>query len=239
MSQEEIQDNEEQIEYIEQEETSGPSKGKLFVDGIKNWINTQNKTAVYTITGIFVVVLGYAGYKYLYKAPLEKEGQEAIFKVQQSFGMDSFAMVIKDAPKLADKYSGTDAGNLCNFYLGVSYLKTGDYKKAIEYLEDVKFNDALANIGSIGLLGDAHVEDKNLEEGLKYYLKAHKKAKSIKDETDAIRFGFKAAKVYKKQNDWKNVLSLYESLKEDYRDNVEMLQIDKYIAEAKAHLDMY
>jgi tetratricopeptide (TPR) repeat protein len=239
MSQEEIQDNEEQVEYIEQEETSGPSKGKLFVDGIKNWINTQNKTVVYAVTGIFVVVLGFGAYQYLYKAPLEKEGQEAIFKVQQYFGLDSFSLVIKEAPALADKYSGTDAGNLCNYYLGVSYLKTGNYKKSIEYLEDVKFKDVLTNVGSIGLLGDAHVEDKNLEEGLKYYLKAYKKAKSIKDETDAIRFGFKAARVYKKQNDWKNVLALYESMKADYKENIEMLQIDKYIAEAKAHLDMY
>jgi hypothetical protein len=31
-------------------------------------------------------------------------------------------------------YSGTDAGNLANYYAGMAYLNTGKYAEAIDYL---------------------------------------------------------------------------------------------------------
>jgi TolA-binding protein len=36
--------------------------------------------------------------------------------------------------KIADEYSGTDAGNLANYYAGMAYLNTGKYNEAIDYL---------------------------------------------------------------------------------------------------------
>lgn len=184
MSNNEIIENE--VEYVEQAGgDNSPSGLGLFVDKIKSWLNTQNKTLVYGISAIIVALLGYIGYQFLYQMPREKEASSAIYKTQELFDMDSFRMVLVDAPKLADKFSGTKGGNLAAYYAGASYLYTGDYKKAVEFLDKVSFNDQVMQYQVIGLLGDAQVENKDLDAGLKSYLKA---AKSAENEFSTIWF---------------------------------------------------
>ena len=237
MSNNEIIENEEQTEYVEQEEgNEGPSGLSLFVDKIKIWLNKQNKALVFGVTAVIIGLIGYISYQYLYKLPREKEGLSAIYKTQELFDVDSFSLVLKDAPKLADKYSGTKAGNLANYMAGVSYLYTNNFKKAIEYLEDVSFDDQVMKYQVIGLLGDAHVENKNLEEGLKCYLKA---AKGAENEFSAVWWYKKAARVHEKKNEWKAALDIYEKLKKDYSENEGVIDIDKYIARAQAKTDTY
>jgi hypothetical protein len=43
--------------------------------------------------------------------------------------------------KNRDEYSGTDAGNLANYYAGIAYLNTGKYTEAIDYLSKFKSDD--------------------------------------------------------------------------------------------------
>jgi predicted negative regulator of RcsB-dependent stress response len=235
MSNNEIIENE--TEYVEQ--TSGdksPSGLGLFVDKIKSWLNTQNKALVYGISAVILALVAYMAYQFLYQMPREKEGLSAIYKTQELFDVDSFSLVLKDAPKLADKFSGTKAGDLASYYAGASYLYTGDYKKAIEYLEQVGFNDQVMKYQAIGLLGDAQVENKDLDAGLKNYLKA---AKGAENEFSKIWFYKKAARVYEKKNEWKEALDIYENLKKDYSENDGIQEIEKFIARAKAKIDQY
>jgi len=236
MSNNEIIENE--AEYLEQAggDNNSPSGLGLFVDKIKTWLNTQNKALVYGISALIVVVLGYIGYQFLYQMPREKEGLTAIYKTQELFDMDSFSLVLKDAPKLADKFSGTKAGNLASYYAGASYLYTGDYKKAVEYLDKVSFNDKVMQYQVTGLLGDAQVETKDLDAGLKNYLKA---AKNAENEFSAVWFYKKAARVYEKKNEWTEALDIYEKLKKEYSENDGVQEIEKYIARAKAKCDQY
>ena len=235
MSNNEIIENE--AEYVEQAGgDNSPSGLGLFVDKIKSWLNTQNKTLVYGIGALVIGVLGYIGYQFLYQMPREKEGLTAIYKTQELFDVDSFRLVLKDAPKLADKFSGTKAGNLASYYAGASYLYTGDYKNAVVYLEKVSFDDKVMQYQAIGLLGDAQVENKDLDAGLKNYLKA---AKNAENEFTTVWFYKKAARVYEKKNEWKEALDVYEKLKKEYSENDGVQEIEKYIARAKAKCDQY
>jgi predicted negative regulator of RcsB-dependent stress response len=237
MSDNEIIENEEQEEYIEQEETeSGPSSFSLFVDGIKKWLNSQNKALVYGVTVAIVAVIGFLSYQYFYKMPLEKEALGAIFITQENFDNDSFALVVKDAPKLAKKYSGTKSGELASYMAGASYLNLGDYNKAIEYLKDVDFDDQIMKYQATGLLGDAYIENKNLDEGLKNYVKA---AKNAKTDFSKVWWYKKGARIYERKGDWKNALEIYEKLKKDHKDVEGTQDIDKYLTRAKAKLGEY
>jgi hypothetical protein len=47
--------------------------------------------------------------------------------------------------KIADEYSGTDAGNLAN-YAGIAYLNTGKYTEAIDYLSKFKSDDIVLSL---------------------------------------------------------------------------------------------
>lgn len=230
--------NEEQLqEIIEQEESpKGPSAASLFADKVKNWLNGQNKTVLFGVVGVFVLAIAIFGYQYLYKLPLEKKGLVAIYKTQTLFDVDSFKQVTKMAPKLAEEYSGTKAGNLAAYMAGASFLYTGDYKKAIEYLEDATFEDQIMSVQVIGLLGDAYVENKDLDKGLSYYEKA---AKQSKTDFSAVWWYKKAARVCEKKNEWQSALDIYLLLKKDYKESDAIVDIDKYIGRAEAQLGGY
>lgn len=237
MKDQDIDNNNEELELDnEQTEESGPSKVSLFIDGIKDWINTQNKTVVYGVSTIFIAAIGIFSYQYFYKMPKEKAGIAAIFETEEDFVNDSFNLVLKTAPKLADEYSGTKAGNMAAYMAGCSYLYTGNPKKAIEYLEDVSFSDRILKPQSIGLLGDAHIENGDLESGLKQYLKA---IKASKNEFSTIWWSKKAARVYEKQENWKKSLEIYQNLESNFKDNEELVDLPKLLARAKAKLGEY
>lgn len=227
--------NEEQLkEIVEQEESpKGPSSVSLLTDRIKNWLNSQNKTVIFGVAGLIILTLAIFGYQYLYKMPREKKGLAAIYKAQALFDVDSFKQVTKMAPKLADDFSGTKAGNLAAYMAGASFMNLGDYKKAIEYLEDASFDDKIMSVQVIGLLGDAYVENNELDKGLSQYEKAAKKSKT---EFSAIWWYKKAARVHEKKNEWQDALDIYKLLKKEYKDVDAILDIDRYIGRAQAQL---
>jgi hypothetical protein len=61
--------------------------------------------------------------------------------------------------KIADEYSGTDAGNLANYYAGMAYLNTGKYNEAIDYLNKFKSDDIV--LSGLATVGDAYAENNN------------------------------------------------------------------------------
>ncbi len=238
MSNNDLNDNtEEQLEYTEQEETSrAPSGMSLFADKVKRWLNSQNKALTYGLGAIILLVTGYLCYLYFYQNPREKEATSAIYKMEALYDVDSFKLVLKDAPKLADKYSGTKGGELAAYMAGTAYLYTGDFKNAIKYLEEVDFKDHVMKIQVIGVLGDAYIESKDLEAGLKHYLKA---AKGAKTDFAAVWWYKKAARVYEKKNEWKKALELYEIIKKDHREDDGAIEVDKFIERCRAKIGEY
>ena len=67
---------------------------------------------------------------------------------------------------IADSFSGTDAGNLANYYAGVSYLQMKKYDKAIEHLSKFDSDDELLGPVSIGAIGDAFADINQSEDAL-------------------------------------------------------------------------
>jgi beta-phosphoglucomutase-like phosphatase (HAD superfamily) len=82
----------------------------------------------------------------------------------------------------------------------------------------------------------SYIENKDLEAGLKYYLKA---ISASQNEFSKLWWSKKAARVYEKKNEWNNALDIYTSLKEEFPESDELMEIEKYIARAKAKTDNY
>ena len=234
MSNNDIIDQE--LDNTTEQEQNNPSQGNAILDQFKQWLNQQNKPLVYAVAAMLIISIVYFGYQYLYKLPKEKEGLEAIYQTQALFDVDSFRLVVKTAPKLADQYSGTKAGNIAAYMAGASYLRLSDYKKAITYLEQCSFEDHVMKYQAIGLLGDAYIEDKNLDKGLDLYLKASKGADI---EFSKVQWALKAATVYEKKNEWQAALDIYLDLKKNYKENDAVQEMDKFIGRAKAKLGEY
>jgi hypothetical protein len=234
MSNNDIIDQE--LDNTTEQEQNNPSQGNAILDQFKQWLNQQNKPLVYAVAAMLILSIVYFSYQYLYKIPREKEGLEAIYQTQGHFDTDSFRLVVKTAPKLADQYNGTRAGNLAAYMAGASYLRLSDYKKAITYLEQCSFEDHVMKYQAIGLLGDAYIEDKNLDKGLDLYLKASKGADI---EFSKVQWALKAATVYEKKNEWQAALDIYFDLKKNYKENDAVQEMDKFIGRAKAKLGEY
>ncbi|MBL4649205.1 MAG: tetratricopeptide repeat protein [Aureispira sp.] len=124
----------------------------------------------------------------------ENAFQEDIFRAQQYFSQDSFALALfgrKDSgfnektflgfEAIAVKYMKTPMANITHYYAGVCFFKIGDYINALTHLSKFKTKDATLQAVAYGLTGDVYLEQGKFKDALSYYEKAsnYTKSKSI------------------------------------------------------------
>ena len=122
------------------------------------------------------------------------------------------------------------SGNLAHYYLGIAYLRKGEFEKSIEQLKSFSSDDIIVAPIAIGAIGDDYVELNKVEEGINYYLKA---AKQSNNKFTAPIYLKKAGLAYESLNKFKEAVGVYEKIKSDYPKSTEGQDIDKYIARAK------
>lgn len=198
-----------------------------------SFLEKNQNLLVGIITAIVVLIGAYMAYSFLYQKPLEKEASASMFQAQVQFERDSFALALTNPGggymgflDIADEYSSTDAGNLANYYAGISYLHLGEYDAAIEFLKDFSPVGDVTPIMKQGALGDAYSEKENYEKALSYY----SEAVSYKNEYLTPYYLFKKGML--EMNLEKNEASYntFTKLKEEYPNSEFASNVDKYIA---------
>ena len=95
------------------------------LDRLQNWYEENGKMVNIAIIAILALVLLLIGYTNVYKPKREAAAQDAIFKAQHWFDQDSIAKALNDPSngflEVANSFGGTKAGNLANYYAGLSY----------------------------------------------------------------------------------------------------------------------
>lgn len=200
----------------------------------------NNKNPLLIGTAILLgVVLAFYGYKKMYADPLEAEAQEEIFMAQKFLEQDSLNLALNGQGNymgfldIADEYSGTDAGELANYYAGICYLNLGQFESAIEYLDKFSSNDQVLSVIAVGAIGDAFLELDQPDEALEYYTKA---TKVNSNEFAVPIYLMKAAQTAEIMDDFKSALKFYMRLKTDFPKSSEAADIDKNIAYAETKL---
>ena len=193
-------------------------------------------TGVGIIIGLIAVVIGYQN---LYLAPLEKEAQADMYMAELYFQKDSFNLALNGDGQylgfvdIADEYSSTKAGKLANYYAGLSYLNSGDFESAIEYLEDFSSDDIILSSLALGCIGDAYMELSDTDNALSYY----EDASSYSDnEFTTPRYMIKQALIHESNGDFEDALELYKEIEENYKTSREGNGIEKYISRAENSL---
>lgn len=188
------------------------------------------------LIAVAAVIAGYMGFKMWYLEPKEQEAQAAIFKAQQWFEQDSFALALNGAGEtqgfeaIASEFGLTKAGNLAHYYAGICNMKLGNFDAAVDHLKSFSTDNALLAPLSEGLKGDAYSELGDYGKAAKQYLKA---AGLTKNKLTAPIYLKKAGLVLEEQKEFNDAVSAYEKIKKDYSDSQEAQDIDKYIARAK------
>ena len=116
----------------EQKHTNDPLNVDEALSTSEAFLIKNKNVLLGAVVALVVIVGGFLGYKHFISEPNELKASEAIFKGEQYFGADNFEVALKGDSlgyagfvKLADEFSGTDAGNLANAYAGLCYAQLG------------------------------------------------------------------------------------------------------------------
>jgi tetratricopeptide (TPR) repeat protein len=191
----------------------------------------------YLSSGLLGVVVLYLAYTQLYVAPKEKEAASQMFYAEQYFEKDSLdKAMFGDGVNLGfydiiDAYGVSTSANLANYYMGIGYLKKGEYQYAIDYLTKFKSKDNILAPIALGSTADAYSELENYDKALSYYLKAANKSNN--SFTTPI-YLMRAAAIHELNANFKDALKIYEQVRNDFPNTNEGRNIEKYIARVNA-----
>lgn len=203
------------------------AKAQGFMDRYQNYIFGALVVVVVIIGGVFV-------YNNFYQAPRQVEATEQMFQAQVQFERDSFVLALTNPGggylgflDIIDTYGGTPAGNLANYYAGISYLHLGKYEAAIEFLSDFKADGKIIPAVKSGALGDAYAELGDLEKAMSFY----KKAANVKND-DALTAYYlvKVGMLYEKQEQKDQARTYYQKVKDEYPSTPDGQNISKLLA---------
>ncbi|QCR24030.1 tol-pal system YbgF family protein [Pontibacter sp. SGAir0037] len=193
-----------------------------------------------TLLGIFVaiaaIVVGAFLY-YNYRSSRNQEAQEAMFQAVYYFEADSLGKALNGDGqydgllKIADDYSGTDAGNLANFYAGVALLKQGKFAEAQNHLESFSSDDYLMQARAYSLVGDAILEQGKAKEAGDQYMKA---ANHNPNQFFSPQYLMKAGIAYETGNDYQAAVNAYNKIITDFAASAEVAEAKKFKARAES-----
>lgn len=202
-------------------------------DQAQSFVERNQKYVFGALVGLVVIVGGFLGYKNLYQKPRQQEAVDQMFRAQNQFEQDSFALALTNPGggylgflDIIDNYKGTKAANLAKYYAGISYLHLGKFDAAISYLEDFSPAGDITPIMKNGALGDAHAELGNMSKAMNYY----KKAANADNEALAPYYMKKLGMLYEHQGDPASAKKMYEEIRRKYPNSTAGRDIEKFIA---------
>jgi len=210
----------------------------------EEWVAKNQKYIFGVVAAIALVTVGYVMYEKFVVQPKEDEAANEMFEAQQNFqkavdGTKSdslFNLAINGAggkfgfKAIAEKFSGTAAGNLANYYVGISYLNTGKYAEAITSLEKFKSDDMMLSTLAVGAIGDAYAQQKKQKEALDQYVKA---SEMNTNDLTTPRFLLKAGQTAMALGKKADALKYFTEIKEKYESTPEGSVVDGYIGMAQ------
>jgi tetratricopeptide (TPR) repeat protein len=208
----------------------------------EEWVAKNQKIILGVVGVIALITIGYILYGKFISDPKEDKAFSEIFQAQEYFNQaivntentDSlFTLALKGGEGklgltgIVEEYPGTKAGNLANYYAGMSYLHLKDFKNAETYLLNFSSNDENLNAIALGALGDAYSETNKVEDAISYYKKA---ATANENDYTTPRFLFKAAQLSLAANKKAEANKMFTEIKEKYETSREATNIDAFIA---------
>ena len=210
------------------------------------WVEKNQKVIFGLVAAVAICVIGYILYQKFYVEPKQTEATDEMYQAQifyneaitTTIGQDSiFNLALNGRAgkygfvDIADKYSGTAAGNQANYYAGMSYLNTKKYQEAINYLDQYKGDDVITGAQAKGGIGDAFVQLDQKEEALKYYLEAI--AMNTNDVTTP-RYLLKAGIIALELGKSVDALKYFTRITEEFDTSLEFLKAQIYKGQAEA-----
>jgi TolA-binding protein len=202
----------------------------------EDFVRNNRNLLLGILAAVVLAVVGGFGY-YTWRNNQDQKAQTAMFRAVNYWETDSLKKAVKgdgQAPGLntiANEYGGTKAGNLANFYSGVAALKEGNFKAALDYLEDFSSDDYLVQSRAYALMGDAQLEMNKFKEAADLYAKA---ADHNANEYFSPSYLMKEATARELANDNAGALKAYDRIINDYPAAPEVAEARQFKARVEA-----
>lgn len=209
------------------------------------WLEKNQKKVLGLVGVIAAIVVVALLYQNFISKPKEKDAMNDMFQAQLYFekavdGEDSsenYNLALNGGDgqfgflDIMQNYKSTKAGNLANYYAGMAYLHTKDYKNAVNYLDKFKSKDELLAPLATGAIGDAFVQLDQYKEALDYYEKA---ANMRDNEVTTPIYLLKAGAIALEMDKTSLAKKYLEKLVEQYPNTVEATKGLTYLGTAQA-----
>ncbi|PRY15034.1 tetratricopeptide repeat protein [Pontibacter ummariensis] len=196
----------------------------------------RNKTKLLVVFAAIAALIVAGFLYYNYRSTQNREAQQAMFQAVYYFEADSLSKALEGDGQyegllqIADEYSGTEAGNLANFYAGVALLKQGQYEAAVARLQEFESDDYLLQARAYSLTGDALLEQGKNQEAAELYIKA---ANYNPNPYFSPQYLMKAGIAYEADNNYAAAVEVYEEIITDFVTSAEVADAKKYKARAE------
>jgi tetratricopeptide (TPR) repeat protein len=192
--------------------------------------------------GLLIVgIIGYFVYESFFNEPNKQKAEEAIFKAEEYYRMDSLDKALngdgvnQGLLRIISRYESSPAGNRARLMAGSIYLRKGDFKNAIKHLQEFETDSKQIQARAIALLGDAYAEqgaatnnNSDKEKAADHY----KKAAGLfeQDDFNSGEYLFRAGYLYESMGKNAEAIEAYKKIKEKYPRSERGFDIDKYLA---------
>lgn len=200
---------------------------------VESWYQRNSKNINNILIGAIAIIAGIFAYTRLYKAPKLQKANDAIFRAQTYFSMDSLNWALNGDGsslgflKIIDKFGGTPAANLSHYYAGVCFLKMGDYASAEKHLKEFDGKGTMVSKVAKGALGDAYMEQNKMSEAVSAYLDASS------DDNNLLLsplYMERAAIAYEMQNKNEEAINTYKKILEKFPSSQQSNNVKKNLA---------
>jgi tetratricopeptide (TPR) repeat protein len=205
---------------------------KFSLNDFKSQLQTNKnlRFATYGIGSVIGILVLYFAYRQFIWSPSNEKSKESYYRGLNLAVKDSTDAAINELEPVVKKYDGKQGGEIAQFVLARQYMTKGDFKKAIEFLEDVDVNDTYVSVYKLGLMADCNSELGKYQDALDLYLEA---AEKNENDLTTPSYLFKAALVAEEMKNFEEANELYTRIKGNYLNFSNSKSIDKYIARTK------
>ena len=227
----EIESQENQNELLESSDAlaSKVEEGVVFIE--------KNRSSLYALAAVAVLLAaGIFGYGYFNKVQNIK-AEEDIFHSIYYFEEGNFKLALEGDEnypgfeEIIKNYGSTKTGNLAQYYAGVSYLKEGDYDKAIKHLGEFSSDDYILQARAYAVTGDSYSQKADYKKAAEFYERA---ANHNPNKFFSPTYLLKAALALETAGEPKSAKVAYEKIINDYKDSSEYSDARKQLARLNA-----
>ena len=197
----------------------------------------ENKTLVYGAgVGVVLLLVG-IGFYVWHSQQQEAEAQQHLGQIERFYAMGDYESALQGTGDLmglleiADAYSGTEAGNLANFYIASAYLRTDLHDDALTYFE--RFDKDRDLIGASAYAAEASIFEDRGE-----YIEAADRYERAADFADSAHISpqylISAGRAYEAANELDSAHAVFSRIRSEFVDTPEADEVQRLIARVEA-----